>query len=123
MSLRLYLDDCAYDRRLLDLLRAPPHSHYVVTLFEAGIAGLHDEVHFAYARQHDLILVTKNPIDFLDLQAANPDHPGLLLIYQDNRPTDMRAEDIARAIHNLEAAGVSFPGQCFELNHWQYGGE
>lgn len=120
MSLRLYLDDCAYDRRLRDSLRVAPGNHLVVTPMDAGTLGHEDEIHFAYARQNDLILVTKNPVDFLELHAAEPDHPGLLLIYQDNRPSDMTVDDIVQAIANLEAADLPFYGHYYVLNHWQF---
>jgi predicted nuclease of predicted toxin-antitoxin system len=118
--MRLYLDDCAYDSRLRDILSGPTYNHYVVIPIEAGIRGVDDDLHFAYARSHDLILVTKNPRDFLALHRATPDHPGILLIYQDNRPSDMHAADIAHAIQNLADAGVPIPNSVHELNRWRY---
>ena len=46
MSLRIYLDDRAYDKALVRLLRQVGWE--VVSPFDAGIAGQLDEVHLAY---------------------------------------------------------------------------
>jgi hypothetical protein len=102
------------------MLRGPPYHHEVVSPASAGLLGANDELHFAYARGHDLIVITKNPSDFLALHRAAPEHPGIFLIYQDNRPSDMRPADIARAIQNLVDAGVPIRNAVHELNHWRY---
>jgi hypothetical protein len=53
-----------------------------------------------------LILLTKNPDDFVELHQQNPEHAGILLLYQDNNPDrDMSHADVVRAIVNLELAG------------------
>ena len=120
MSLRLYLDDCAYSKRLRDILRGEPYRDDVLTPVEAGLTGQADQVHFDFARSEQRIVVTKDPGDFEQLHRASPDHPGIFAIYQDNLPSDMTAEDIARAIHRIEQAGVPIPGQLHVLNHWRY---
>ena len=61
----------------------------------------------ATPRKHGLILLTKNPKDFLELhdqwRAAGQDHRGLFFVYQDNDPTrDMRDAEIVRAVANVE---------------------
>ncbi|MCC7104033.1 MAG: DUF5615 family PIN-like protein, partial [Chloroflexi bacterium] len=101
MSLRLYLDECAYNKRLRDLLRQNPFRHYVETAADANLLGRPDEEHLLYAHRNGLLLVTKNPADFEALHHRQPDHSGILAIYQDNRPGDLSALDIARAIENL----------------------
>ncbi|MGH2458872.1 MAG: DUF5615 family PIN-like protein [Chloroflexota bacterium] len=120
MGLRLYLDDCAYSKRLGDLLRAPRNDHYVETPLDSGLLGADDSEHFDYARQHGLIVVTKNPDDFETLHRLNSDHPGVFAIYQDNDSRDMSYEDTARAIQNLVRAGTQVSGQFLVLNAWRY---
>ena len=80
-----------------------------------------DETHFRFAVANDLILITKNPDDFLELHVRDSSHPGILLIYQDNDPDrDMSNGEVARAIANLEQAGVEIAGSCHVLNAWRY---
>ena len=116
---KIYLDDCAYDKELVRYLEKA--GHHVVVPAQVGITGQADEVHFRYATDHGLVLLTKNPDDFLELHAKAPDHAGLLVIYQDNDPDrDMTREEIVRAIGNLEKAGVGFFGNVYVLNAWRY---
>jgi hypothetical protein len=80
-----------------------------------------DPVHLQYAASQDLVLLTRNPKDFAALHNANPQHAGILVIYQDNDPSrDMSLADIVRSIANLEAAGVGFQGMFHILNDWRY---
>ena len=120
MSLRLYLEDCAYSRRLRDVLRNAPHLHDVMTCVEAGLSGRADDVHLRFARTEERVLVTRNPADFEALHTTNPNHAGIFAIYQDNLLSDMSPEDIARAISNIEQAGIPIAGQFHVLNHWRY---
>jgi hypothetical protein len=92
-----------------------------VTPVQAGIRKAADLVHFKHAQTNGLVLLTKNPKDFLALHAMDQNHSGILLIYQDNDPgRDMTSADIVRAIKNLEDAGVAFQGACHSLNAWRY---
>ena len=85
---------------------------------QAGITGRDDEVHLRYATDNSLLLVTKNPDDFLELHQKNSQHAGILLVYQDNdADRDMNHGDIVRAIANLEKAGVTFRDSCHVLKH------
>ena len=120
MSLRLYLDECVNNRRLVNVLLGPPNEHYVETPVDSGLFGHTDAEHFAYACSHGLIIVTKNPADFEALHRQQPDHPGVLVIYQDNLLTDMSARDIARAIQNLVDTAVPLVGSFQALNAWNY---
>jgi hypothetical protein len=96
-------------------------SHQVTTPRQAGTTGREDVVHLRYATENNLILLTKNPDDFLELHQENSRHAGILLVYQDNDPDrDMSHADIVRAIANLEQAGVAFAGSCHLLNSWRY---
>ena len=119
MSQKIYLDDCAYAKDLVKLLEAA--GHQVTTPAQAGLTGRDDAVHFAYATEHGLIVLTKNPDDFVELHQKNCQHAGILLVYQDNDPDrDMSHADVVRAIANLEGAGVALPGCCHVLNAWRY---
>ena len=119
MSQKIYLDDCAYAKDLLKLLEAA--GHQVTTPKQVGITGRDDEMHFRYAAESGLILLTKNPDDFLELHQKDSQHAGVVLVYQDNDPErDMSHADIVRAIGNLEKAGVVFAGRCHVLNAWRY---
>jgi predicted nuclease of predicted toxin-antitoxin system len=119
LSQKIYLDDCAYAKELDRLLETA--GHQVITPRQEGTTGKNDEVHFRYASENSLILVTKNPDDFLELHHKNSQLAGILLIFQDNDPDrDMSQADIVRAIANLEQAGVLFAGSCHVLNAWRY---
>ena len=119
MSGRLYLDDCAYSKELLRLLTQAGHDVQVPA--DAGLTGAADPEHFRHARQEQRALVTKNPADFLALHRADPDHAGVLAIYQDNSPRDMSDADIVRALENvLRDSGIPLAGQFVNLNQWQY---
>jgi predicted nuclease of predicted toxin-antitoxin system len=119
LSQKIYLDDCAFANSLVTLLEAA--GHQVTTPRQAGISGGSDEVHFDYAAKNGLVLLTKNPDDFLELHQKNPQHAGILLVYQDNDPArDMSYGEIVRAIGNLEQAGIAFAGCCHVLNAWRF---
>ena len=119
LSQKIYLDDCAHDKDLVPLLESA--GHQVVTPAGAGTTARGDDVHLHYATARGLVLLTKNPNDFLELHDKDPKHSGILLIYQDNDPDrDMNAADIVRAIGNLENAGVVLGGTIQVLNAWRY---
>ena len=120
MSLRLYLDDSVDSLRLRTILRASPYLHHVVRPADAGLLGANDDRHFVYAHRNDLMIITKDPDDFLQLHAAEPSPPGLFLVYQDNRHSDMQPADIARAIQNLQDAGIPLHGEVHVLNRWRF---
>lgn len=119
MSLKIYLDDCAYAKTLVVLLRAAGHE--VVTPADAGLTGRDDDVHFQHAAAQGLVLLTRNPRDFELLHRANPSHAGVLAVYQDNDPDrDMSYAEIVRAIANLEGSGLPVAGSFHVLNAWRY---
>ena len=119
MSLKIYLDDCAYAKELATLLRVS--GHQVVTPADAGISAQSDEIHFQYAAQQGCVLLTRNPRDFALLHKACQDHADILAIYQDNDlDRDMSYAEIVKAIANLESAGVTLAGFFHNLNAWRY---
>ena len=117
MALNLYLDDCADSRLLATLLTHAGHT--VVRPVDAGTFGEDDPVHLAYAVQHGLILVTKDPDDFHDLHKQDPNHSGIFGIYQDNdRTRDMTPAAVAR-IEGAVPYGFPIAGQFHVLNDWR----
>ena len=110
-----------YAKELVRVLEAAGHQPWSFTPRVAEITGREDEVHFRYAAENGLILLTKNSDDFLELHQKNSQHSGILLVYQDNDPSrDMSHAEIAQAIANLEQAGVAFVGTCHVLNARRY---
>lgn len=117
-EMEIYLDDCAYSKRLKRQLEAA--GHQVHTPFDAGLPGQPDDVHLRYAAEHGLALLTYNADDFLNLHERYPDHAGVLVVYRDADMTkNMSYADIVRAIENLTASGMPIEGQPHVLNHWQ----
>ena len=117
--MNIYLDDCAYSKRLKRQLEGAGHP--VRTPFEAGIPGQPDSIHLRYTAEHGLVLLTYNAADFLDLHDRYPDHAGVLIVYREADLTkNMSYADIVRAIENLTASGVPITGRLHVLNHWQW---
>lgn len=111
MSLILYLDDCAFSHRLRQLLIEAGHDVQIPA----------DAVHFAHAKENERVILTFNPRDFLDLHEQDPNHPGILAVYQDNDPTrDMSYRDIVQALSNLESTGVTVSGEFWSLNAYRW---
>jgi hypothetical protein len=125
VALALYLDDCAFSHPLRTLLLAA--GHQVTVPADAGLTGRPDEEHLTFAARRGLIVLTRNPQDFLDLhdawRAAGRDHSGIFLVYQDNDVNrDMSDADIVRAVGNVEAVhgAGGIANQVFSLNQYQW---
>lgn len=123
MSLSLYLDDCSNSDLLAALLQQAGHG--VIRPADGGMEGEDDDAHLAFAVANGLAVITKNPSDFKNLHDVNPNHFGILAIYQDNDPTrDMSDAEIVKAIKNLEDAaqmgGSPVQGMFHSLNDWRY---
>lgn len=118
-ALKLYLDDCVYSKRLQQMLQEK--GHQVISPLDAGLMGSIDAVHFAYACQNQLIIVTKDAADFTELHEQNNQHQGILVVREEHDYTkNMSYVDIVRAIENLISAQVPLQGQFYVLNHWQW---
>jgi hypothetical protein len=126
VALNLYLDDCSNSNLLAELLQRAGHTVVRPTDAGIGLDGADDDVHFAFAIENDLTIITKNPADFYPLhEAVAPNHPGILGVYQDNDVSrDMSDAEIVRAIANVEATtqqgGDPIAGHFFVLNEWRY---
>lgn len=118
-KLNLYLDDCAYSKRLRRMLLEA--GHQVVTPFEANISGADDIRHFEYACRHQLVVLTKDADDFEELHQQDKQHFGILAVCEEaDRSKNMGYADIVRAIDNLLSASVPLVGQFYILNHWRW---
>lgn len=122
MSLALYLDDCAFSHELRRLLLKAGHDIETPADVHPPLTGEDDAAHFAHAKAVGRAILTLNPGDFKELHNQDPDHPGILAVYQDNDPTkDMNYRQIVQAISNLGSTGVSIVGGFWSLNAycWQ----
>lgn len=120
MSVKLYLDDNMAGKKLTGLLRE--NRFEVVRPADAGLAGHDDRSHLAYARRHGLVLMTKNPSDFLELHMEDGTHPGIIGIYQDNDVRkDMSHREIVATLRRLVEGGFVFDEKFIVLNHYRTG--
>ena len=101
--------------------------------------GSSDQAHLAHAIRDGRAVLTQNYGDFQDLhdlvvsaasghhcasgreKGVRPRKPrGSDPFFRDNNPRNtMSLGDIARAVRNLEKAGVPIADSYHELNHWQ----
>jgi len=117
--MRLLLDECAGGRFLRDILIADGHD--VVRSVDVLGGGVDDPTVLAFACADNRAIVTHNNADFVRLAAAKPAHHGMLLVYQDNKPSDMTSTDIAQAIANVEGihpGGIA--GRIVVLNQYRW---
>jgi hypothetical protein len=121
--MRLYIDDDSVDASLIRLLRRDGQDVQVPA--DIGLAGRSDQVHLAHAIRGQRAILTRNYGDFEDLHdlvvsAASGHHEGILVVRYDSDPRkNMSPGDIARALRNLENAGLTITDSYHELNHWQ----
>jgi predicted nuclease of predicted toxin-antitoxin system len=121
--MRLYIDDDSVDPSLIRMLRRDGHDVQVPS--DVGLAGGNDQAHLAHAIRDRRAILTKNHGDFEDLHdlvvfAARGHHEGILVVRYDKDPrNNMSPGDIARAVRNLERAGIAIADSYHELNHWQ----
>ncbi len=119
--MRLYLDDDSVDPGLIRLLRRDGHDVQIPA--DVDLGGRSDQAHLAHAIRDRRAVLTRNYGDFQDLHdlvvsAANGHHAGILVVLFDNNPRNtMSSGDIARAVRNLENAGVAIVDSYHELNH------
>ncbi len=120
--MRLYLDEDTVGVVLIQLLRNDGHD--VETPADVGLMGEADPVQLTYAIKEERVFLTRNYGDFEELhnliRVARGHHAGILVIRRDNNPKrNMMPRDIARALRNLQAAGVPIVDQYIVLNGWQ----
>ena len=118
----IYLDDNFTDRALTGMLRQAGHTVFRPADF--GLRGAPDPRHLERAVREELVLMTKDSEDFLDLHqlilTCGGHHPGIVVVHYDNDPKrDMKNSHIAVALGRLEKSGVPVADQCLILNHWR----
>lgn len=78
----------------------------IVTANDAGNRGAYDPVHFAYAAEHNLVLVTGNVQDFEKLfyewAQSGRDHPGMVLITPEHRTSSGLIAQELQILYELE---------------------
>jgi predicted nuclease of predicted toxin-antitoxin system len=98
--------------------------HDVLTASEANLRNVRDADVFAAAILDNRILLNNNPDDFVALHntrmGLNQPHPGLFLVYRQNKPSDMNYDQIVKAIANLESTFLPFLSACHSLNNYNY---
>jgi hypothetical protein len=121
LSLTLYLDDCAFSHRLRQLLLEAGYDVETPADVHPPLTGADDAVHFVHAKAAGRTILTLNPRDFKELHDRDPDHFGILAVYQDNDPTkDMSYHQIVQAIANLESTGVTIAREFWSLNRYRW---
>lgn len=118
MPLKIYLDDDVASRTLKGFLI---HAGFQVKEpSEAGLLGRQDKEHFEYAKVNGYVLLTKNPSDYLVLHDRDPDHSGIIGIYQDNNVRrDMGFKDIVAALKQIVRMKVTLVGNFIILNQYR----
>ena len=121
MSLALYLDDCAFSHELKRLLLEAGHDVEVPADAHPPLTGEDDSIHFAHAKAASRAILTLNPRDFKELHDQDPDHSGILTVYQENDPLkDMSYRQIVQAVANLESTGVTIARGFWILNAYRW---
>lgn len=120
--MKLYLDDDTTDRRLVQQLERAGHT--VWTPIQVGLSGVSDARHLIHCCDNELVLITRNYDDFLDLhlviEAAGGAHPGILMIRMDNDPArDLTPRGVVTAIGRIQSSHFVVAGQFLIVNQWR----
>jgi predicted nuclease of predicted toxin-antitoxin system len=116
--MRLLLDEDSQGRLFVRLLKASGFD--LETVSDADLTGKPDADVLAYARASGRVLLTRNGKDFLELHAADDNHPGILIEYQDADPgKNMTMPQIVEAITKIASSGWDISGQCVGINAWR----
>lgn len=92
--MRILVDEDLASRELISRLR----NEFGDDVLEPEV-GASDQAAWDRAQAERATVLTANAVDFLRLAQTARDHAGLLLVYRtNNRSTDVRAGDIARAV-------------------------
>lgn len=116
--MRLLVDEDSQAKTLVRLLVAAGHD--VLTAGVAGLNSLSDAEVLARAVTEGRALLTRNCGDFLALHRQSGAHHGILAVYQEaDTARNMRYDDIARAVGNVERA-MALEGVYVVLNAWRW---
>ncbi|MCC3414042.1 MAG: DUF5615 family PIN-like protein [Microcoleus sp. PH2017_29_MFU_D_A] len=115
----MLLDEDSQAKYLVNLLQAAGHD--VATVNTLNLMNHPDSVVLDAARKNERVLLTRNCDDFQELHQANPEHSGILAVYQDSEASkNMSYQAIVKAIDNLEIAEYDLNNQFVVLNQWSY---
>ena len=115
----MLLDEDSQAKYLVNLLQAAGHD--VATVNTWDLMNHPDSVVLDAARENERVLLTRNCDDFQQLHQANPEHSGILAVYQDSEASkNMSYQAIVKAIDNLERAEYDLNNQFVVLNQWSY---
>ena len=115
----MLLDEDSQAKYLVNLLQAAGHD--VATVNTLDLMNHPDSVVLDAARENERVLLTRNCDDFQQLHQANPEHSGILAVYQDSEASkNMSYQAIGSAIDNLETAEYELNNQFVVLNQWSY---
>lgn len=120
--MKVYLDDDLDSNRLIGLLRRSGHTPVSPRI--AGTRGTSDEQHLIYAAANNLVILTANAIDFVNIHnrwaQEGRDHAGILVVYRENNPIrDMSFAEIADAVKHIEQSGTALSNKIQNLNFWR----
>jgi predicted nuclease of predicted toxin-antitoxin system len=120
--MNIYLDDNFSDQILAGKLRKAGHS--LVRPIEVGLSGASDAKHLEYATRHELVLMTKDRDDFLDLhkllESASGRYAGILLVAYDNDAAkDKKTIHVVETVAKLVQSEAPIGQQFIFLNQWR----
>ncbi len=120
--MRIYIDEDMASSLLICLLQNAGHD--VVGPASVGKLGSSDPVQFTYAIHENRVCLSANYGDYEELHLliheAHGNHPGILVVRQENNPArDLTPKGIVAAIRKLEAAGVPIADEYVVLNQWR----
>ncbi|TAG95275.1 MAG: hypothetical protein EAZ09_08700 [Oscillatoriales cyanobacterium] len=78
----MLLDEDSQAKYLVNLLQAAGHD--VATVNTLDLMNRPDSVVLQAARENERVVLTRNCDDFQELHQANPEHSGILAVYQDS---------------------------------------
>ena len=118
----IYIDDDTASPLLAKLLRNAGHDVQLPS--DIAMTGSEDAEHLTRSIQDDRVFLTKDHEDFLILHrllmAAQGNHPGIMVVRQENNPArDLTPKGIVAAIPKLDAAGIPIANEYVVLNHWR----
>ena len=105
MNIRLYIDEDAMARALVQALRA--RNVDVLTVFEAEMAGDSDPAQLAYATEQGRVIFTFNVGDYCRLHteylAQNRTHAGIVTVARQKYSAGEQAKHLANLVTAMSA--------------------
>jgi len=115
---RLLLDENCSSRELLARLRAGGHD--VVASIAVLGSGASEDAIVSHAHHDRRAIVTKDAHDFRAAVSNTPEHPGLLLVFDDSHAPRLLAAALSTAIDNIATAYRTVRGLILSVNEFQY---